>query len=262
MNLSRKARNTRDIALFGALCLGVVWLAVHGAEQGGYHWQWYRMPRYLWTFKGGVWHPGPLLEGLWMTFKITAAAFVLTFAFGLGAAMLRLSNSLMGGWLARGYLEIVRNTPLLVQIFFIYFVLSPVVDMGRFFSAVLALSLFEGAYASEIIRAGVVAIHKGQWEAAHSLGLSGPQTYRHIILPQALRQALPPLTGIAVNLVKDSALVSTISIAELTMRGQVIIADTFLTFEIWFTVAAIYLCVTLLLSLASRMLERRLNVGQ
>ena len=206
--------------------------------------------------------PAPLLEGLWMTFEITAAAFVLTFAFGLGAAMLRLSNSLMGGWLARGYLEIVRNTPLLVQIFFIYFVLSPVVDMGRFFSAVLALSLFEGAYASEIIRAGVVAIHKGQWEAAHSLGLSGPQTYRHIILPQALRQALPPLTGIAVNLVKDSALVSTISIAELTMEGQVIIADTFLTFEIWFTVAGIYLCVTLLLSLASRMLERRLNVGQ
>lgn len=257
-----KTAKIRDITLFGALCVGLIWLVVHGAESQGYHWQWYRVPRYLFSSPSGDWWRAPLLEGLWMTFKLTGASFGLAFIFGLTAAMLRLSNSYVGRLLARGYLETVRNTPLLVQIFFIYFVLSPVIDMGRFTSAVLALSLFEGAYASEIIRSGIIAIAKGQWEAAYSLGLSTPQTYRHVILPQALRQVLPPLTGIAVNLVKDSALVSTISIAELTMQGQVIIADTFLTFEMWFTVAAIYLCVTLVLSTASQLLERRLQSGR
>lgn len=252
----------RDIALFIALCAGILWLVLRGSENIGYHWQWYRVPRYLLFSKDGLWHQGPLIQGLWMTFKITGAAFGLAFVFGLTAAMLRLSNSYVGRLLARGYLETVRNTPLLVQIFFIYFVLSPVVDMGRFTAAVMALSLFEGAYASEIIRSGIVSIAKGQWEASWSLGLSNRQTYRHVILPQALRRVLPPLTGIAVNLVKDSALVSTISIAELTMQGQVIISETFMAFEIWFTVAAIYLCVTLLLSAASQLLERRLKAGR
>jgi polar amino acid transport system permease protein len=259
---ARLGKNIRDIVLFALLCFGLAYLALQGGERLGYHWQWYRVPRYILFFQDGAWHQGPLLQGLWMTFKLTGAAFGLAFLFGLGAAMLRLSDSMVGRWIARAYLETVRNTPLLVQIFFIYFVLSPVVDMGRFVSAVLALSLFEGAYASEIIRSGIVSIAKGQKEAAQSLGLSGWQTYRHVILPQALRRTLPPLTGIAVNLVKDSALVSTISIAELAMRGQVIISETFLTFEIWFTVAGMYLCVTLLLSFAARLLERRLNVGQ
>lgn len=259
---ARTDKNIRDILLFALLCAGLVYLTLQGAERLGYHWQWYRVPRYILFFQDGVWHQGPLLQGLWMTFKLTGAAFGLAFVCGLGAAMLRLSDSMVGRWIARAYLETVRNTPLLVQIFFIYFVLSPVVDMGRFISAVLALSLFEGAYASEIIRSGIVSIAKGQKEAAQSLGLSGWQTYRHVILPQALRRTLPPLTGIVVNLVKDSALVSTISIAELAMRGQVIISETFLTFEIWFTVAGMYLCVTLVLSLAARLLERRLNVGR
>ncbi len=256
------AAKLRDITLFALLCFGLVWLVLHGSESLGYHWQWYRVSKYLLFSKDGVWHQGPLIQGLWLTFKLTGAAFGLAFVFGLTAAMLRLSNSYVGRVLARVYLETVRNTPLLVHIFFIYFVLSPVIGMERFTAAVLALSLFEGAYASEIIRSGIVSMPKGQWEAAWSLGLSNWQTYRHVILPQALRRVLPPLTGIAVNLVKDSALVSTISIMELTMKAQVIISETFLTFEIWFTVAAIYLCVTLLLSGASQLLERKLNAGQ
>jgi polar amino acid transport system permease protein len=150
--------------------------------------------------------------------------------------------------LARGYLELIRNTPLLVQLFFIYFVLAPVMGIGRFVAGVLALSLFEGAYASEIFRAGIVSIDKGQWEASHSLGLSTIHTYRYIILPQAIRRILPPLTSQAVSLIKDSALVSTIAIYDLTMRAQVIISETFLTFEVWFTVAAIYLVLTVMLS--------------
>ena len=125
----------------------------------------------------------------------------------------------------------------------------------------LALSLFEGAYVSEIFRAGIISIEKGQWEAAHSLGLSTVDTYRYIILPQAIKRILPPLTSQAVSLIKDSALVSTIAIYDLTMQAQVIISETFLTFEIWFTVAAIYMILTVTLSTVADIMEQRLKVA-
>ena len=185
---------------------------------------------------------------------------MLAFAVGLTAALFRLSDSFVARLLARGYLELIRNTPLLIQLFFIYFVLSPILDMGAFTSAVVALSLFEGAYASEMIRSGIESIAKGQWEAAHSLGLSRFHAYTRVVLPQAFRKVLPPLTGQAISLVKDSALVSTIAIYDLTMRGQEIIAQTFLTFEIWFTVAGIYLVLTLALSFLVDRLAGRLAV--
>jgi polar amino acid transport system permease protein len=139
--------------------------------------------------------------------------------------------------------------------------LGPILGIDRLFSAVLALSLFEGAYASEIFRAGIVSVHKGQWEAAYSLGLSTRDTYSRIILPQAIRRVLPPLTGQAISLVKDSALVSTIAIYDLTMRGQEIIADTYLAFEIWFTIAAIYLTITVTLSTVVNRMENRFRVA-
>jgi len=143
-----------------------------------------------------------------------------------------------------------------VQIFFIYFVLAPVLDISRFASAVMALSLFEGAYASEIFRAGIVAVASAQWEGAFSLGLNRWQVYRLVILPQAIRKMLPPLTGQAVSLVKDSALVSTIAIYDLTMRGQEIIAETYLVFEIWFTIAVLYLVLTISLSTFAAAMEK------
>jgi polar amino acid transport system permease protein len=132
------------------------------------------------------------------------------------------------------------------------------VDLSRFASAVMALSLFEGAYASEIIRAGILAIPQGQWEAAGSVGLNRFQAYRHVVLPQALRHMAPPLVSQAVSLIKDSALVSTIAIYDLTMKGQEIIAETYLVFELWFTIAGIYLVLSLSLSLAVRIMEKRL----
>jgi polar amino acid transport system permease protein len=181
--------------------------------------------------------------------------------FGLVTALLRLSDSFIARIVARGYLELIRNTPLLVQIFFLYFVLAPIFGFSRFFAAVLALSLFEGAYVSEIFRAGIVSIHRGQWEAAYSLGLNGYHQYRYIILPQAIRRILPPLTSQAISLIKDSALVSTIAVYDLTMQGRAIIADTFLTFEIWFTIAAIYLIITVALSLVVSIMENRLKIA-
>ncbi len=239
-----------------------VQLLLQGAENLGYNWQWERVTGYLVTTKGSHFQPGPLLQGLWLTLEISLLSLGLSLIIGLCTALMRLSDSIMARLIARVYLELIRNTPLLIQIFVLYFVLAPILDLGRFSSAVIALSLFEGAYASEIMRAGILAIPAGQWEAAASLGLNRPQAYRFIILPQALRQMIPPLTSQAISLIKDSALVSTIAIYDLTMQGQQIIAETFLTFEIWFTVAAIYLAVTMFLSILVKYLEYWLNVHE
>ena len=238
------------------LTMGVlVWLLSQGTAGLGYNWQWYRVLKFVFYFENGDFIAGPLIQGLLVTLKISGISLILACILGLVTAVLRLSDSMVARLLARGYLEIIRNTPLLVQLFFIYFVLSPVFNIGRFSSAVLALSLFEGAYASEIFRAGIVSIPKGQWEAASSLGLATYRTYRHIILPQAIRWVLPPLTSQAISLVKDSALVSTIAIYDLTMQGQAIVSDTYMVFEVWFVVALIYLLVTTTLSVGVNTLE-------
>jgi polar amino acid transport system permease protein len=245
---------------YSGVVLAVCWVLDAGTESLGYNWQWYRVPRYLFTVENGQFTTGPLMQGLMVTFQISGISLVLSFILGLTAALFRLSDSIMARVLARGYLEIIRNTPLVVQLFFIYFVLGPVLGIERFFSAVLALSLFEGAYASEIFRAGIISIHKGQWEAAYSLGLGPYDTYRRIILPQAVRRILPPLTSQGISLIKDSSLVSIIAVYDLTMQGRVIIAETFLTFELWFTVAAIYLSVTLVMSVLVNFLENHLRI--
>ncbi len=253
--------NAIAVIKFVLLLGAVVWLLDSGTERLGYNWQWYRMPRYLFSLEEGRFTAGPLLKGLWVTLYVSAMSLVLCFIFGLVSALFRLSQSFVARLVARAYLELIRNTPLLVQLFFIYFVLGPVLNLERLTSAVLALSLFEGAYASEIFRAGIIAIHRGQWEAAYSLGLSSYQTYRRIILPQAIRYILPPLTSQAISLIKDSALVSTIAVYDLTMEGQVIISETFLTFEVWFTVAAIYLVITVTLSVLVSFLENHLKIA-
>ncbi|MBN1835714.1 MAG: amino acid ABC transporter permease, partial [Spirochaetales bacterium] len=202
----------RDILQFLALVAVLVWLMALSTGRLGYNWQWFRVPRYILSFRKGQLVAGPLLQGLVVTFKISGVSLVFAFALGLITALLRLSNSVVGRALARLYVELIRNTPLLVQLFVIYFMVGPILGLERFFSAVLALSLFEGAYASEIFRSGIVSLHKGQWEAAYSLGLSGMDTYRFVILPQAVRRILPPLASQAISLIKDSALVSLISL--------------------------------------------------
>ena len=248
-----------DVAAFLLVIAVLTWITATGTAELGYNWQWYRVPQYLLAYQEGRWLGGPLIDGLMVTFEITGVSLVLAFAFGLISALCRLSDSYLARLIARLYLELIRNTPLLVQLFFIYFVIAPIFDLSRFASAVLALSLFEGAYASEIFRAGIVSIHKGQWEAAQSLGLSTFDTYRRIILPQAFRRILPPLTSQAISLVKDSALVSTIAVYDLTMKGREIISETFLAFEIWFTIAAMYLVITVSLSMVVSRMERRLS---
>ncbi|MRR36425.1 amino acid ABC transporter permease, partial [bacterium] len=236
----------------------VITVITMGTRSLGYYWQWYRVPAFLFRFTDTGFVPGPLLLGLLVTLRIAAVSLLLAFFFGLAAVMLGLSGSLAGRAIGRVYLELIRNTPLLIQLFFMYFVVSPLVGINAFTTAVLTLSLFEGAYVSEILRAGILSVDKGQWEASRSLGLGTWETYRFVILPQAFVHVLPPLTSQSISLIKDTALVSTIAIYDLTMQGQAIVAETFLSFEVWFVVAAMYLAVTLSLSVLVNGLERRI----
>ena len=256
------SQSSRDIIKFLIIMSLIFWLISAGSEKLHYNWQWYRVKQFLFTFDQGELIPGPLLQGLWVTLKITFYSLFLAMIFGLIAAIFRLSNSMVAGLVARVYVETIRNTPLLIQLLFNYFVLSPILGISPFMTAVLTLSLFEGAYASEIIRAGIQSIDKGQWESADSSGLNKFQTYFYVIIPQAYRFLVPPLTNQSVSLVKDSALVSTIAIYDLTMQGQVIISNTFLTFEIWFTVAFIYLTVALTITFIVFLLEKHIQGGR
>jgi polar amino acid transport system permease protein len=208
-----------------------------------------------------TWRLGPLLTGLVTTMWISAAASVLGLAIGLIAGLMKISRNYTVSMLAAIYVEIIRGTPLLVQIFIAYFFIGTVFNLDRNVAGIGALALFAGAYVAEIVRAGIQSIPKGQMEAARSLGMSLPQAMTEIILPQALKRILPPLSGQFISLIKDSSLVSVIAITDLTKSGREIITSTFATFEIWLVVAAMYLIVTSLLSQFVFYLERRLAIS-
>ena len=249
-----------DIIQYLLLVAAIVWMMSLSTSTLGYYWQWYRIPRYLFRIEDGRLVAGQLIQGLFFTFKISGISLVLAFAIGLATALIRLSGSFMGRIVSRVYLETIRNTPLVVQIYLMYFVIVQILGFGRFASAVAALCVFEGAYVSEIFRAGIVSLHKGQWEAAHSLGLSTFNTYRDVILPQAIRRILPPLTSQVITLIKNSALVSIVSLSDLALQARIIAADTFLTFEVWFTAAAIYLVILVTLSTVVFYMEKRFKI--
>ena len=234
----------------------LVWLTLRGADSMNYVWQWHRMPQYLYRIIDGEIILGPLVDGLFVTLEIGAYSIVLGLTIGLVTAFLRLSDSFSGRLLAKVYLEVVRNTPLLVQLFVFYFILGPILEMDRFWIAVVCISFFEGSFASEIMRAGILSVPRGQWEASDSVGLNRGQAYRYVILPQAVPIMLPPLVGILVNLIKHSAIVSVIAVFDLTTTGLDIISETFMAFEVWIVVAAIYLVLTITLSLCVSGLEK------
>ncbi|WP_295687155.1 amino acid ABC transporter permease [uncultured Nevskia sp.] len=201
--------------------------------------------------------PGPLLIGLWLTLKISALSLVFALVLGLVVGLGRVSKNPAARDLAAFYVEVIRGTPLLVQIFIVYFFIGTVLQLSAFAAGVVALSVFTGAYVAEIVRAGIEAVPKGQVEAAQSLGLSGFQTMRHVILPQATRRVLPPLAGQSINLIKDSSLVSVMALTDLTKAGREVVSSTFSPFEVWFVVALMYLLLTGVLSIAVRRLEKR-----
>ena len=247
-----------DVALCILAVGAMTYVVLHGALAMHYHWQWYRIPTFFGRDVDGDFIPGPLLRGLQTTAQIVALAMGITLAAGLATALLRLSPSWAARTLALGYVELVRNTPLLIQIYLFYFVLGPIIGIGRFWVGVLSLSFFEATLASEVIRGSIQAVPRGQWEAARAIGLRPGHVLRLVVLPQALPHMLPPLTGVLVNLVKNSAIVSVIAIADLATEGRNLISDTLMSFEVWLTIAAMYLAITLPLSSFAQWIETRL----
>lgn len=207
------------------------------------------------------WRLGPLMLGLWTTLWLSAVSSVFALFLGLLTGLARISENITARGLAMIYVECIRGTPLLVQIFIAYFFLGTVFDLSRNVCGIGALALFAGAYVAEIVRAGIQAIPKGQAEAARSLGMTSFQTMWEIILPQAFKKILPPLSGQFISLIKDSSLVSVIAITDLTKSGREIITSTFATFEVWIVVAAMYLLVTSILSQIVYYMERRFAVS-
>lgn len=249
-----------DIVQFIALGGLLVWLTGRGMAAMDYRWQWYRLPRAFYRVIDGELIWGPLVDGLLVTLEIAAWGMVLTLVIGLVTAVLRLSDSIAGRILAKVYLESIRNTPLLVQVSIFYFVLQPILGINNpLWTGILCLAFFEGSFASEIIRAGINSVGRGQWEASATVGLTRLQAYRYVILPQAVPLMLPPLTGILVNLIKHSAILSFVAVFELTTEARNLIADTFLSFEVWFVVGGMYLVMTISLSSLVALLERRIR---
>ncbi len=202
---------------------------------------------------------GPILNGLKTTLKISALAALITFVIGTVIALMKLSSYVFMRDIATVYITIIRGTPLLVQIFLFYFIVANIFDLERFVAGVLSLGIFFGAYMAEILRGAIQSIDKGQLEAAKSLGISNFQAMRYIILPQAVKRALPTIIGEMIALVKDSSLVSVISITDLTKVGKEIVANTFSPFETWIVIALLYLTITSTLSYIGHIIEKRMT---
>jgi len=214
------------------------------------------------------WKPGLLVVGLWITLKISVMATIFGVLIGTMSGMMSISDNPALRWTSIAYVELIRGSPLMVQILIWYFVIGTLVNdllaangLGQipaFWYGVASLACFSGAYVSEIVRAGIQAIPKGQTEAARSLGMSYAQSMRYIILPQALRQILPPLAGQFISLIKDSSLLGIIAIRELTKAAREVVTATLQPFEVYILLGLLYLVLTFTLSMYVKYLERRM----
>jgi len=213
------------------------------------------------------WRAGILLQGMWITLKVSIFAIILGLIIGLVGGIARISSNPALKWSAITYVEFIRGSPLLVQIFIWYFVLGTLINsilanrgltqIPPLWYGVAALACFTGAYMTEIVRAGIQSIHRGQVEASRSLGMTYTQSMRHVILPQALRRILPPLAGQFISLIKDSSLLGIIAVRELTKATREVITTSLQPFELFFTCAVLYLVMTFTLSMVVQYLERR-----
>jgi len=230
-------------ALVFAVLAVLLWLAFRRLD---YHWNWTVIWRYRVQF----------IAGWWMTLGISIASLMLSTLIGLCFALAARSRFLPLRALSRIYVSLVRGTPLLVQILVFFYVIAHAIQLeNRLVAGVLTLSLFSGAYIAEVIRGGIDGVGKSQRESALAIGLTAAQMYRYVVLPQALRQILPALAGQFVSLVKDSSLLSIISIDEFTLRAQEVNSATFSTLECYLPLAAGYLLITIPIAAAARHLE-------
>lgn len=213
------------------------------------------------------WKPGLLIVGLWLTIKLSVMATIFGILIGVIGGLCRISANPALKWTTICYVELIRGSPLLVQILIWYFVLGTVINdllaaygLGRvpaYWYAVASLACFAGAYVTEIVRAGIQSIHRGQTEAARSVGMSYAQSMWHIILPQAMRRILPPLAGQFISLIKDSSLLGIIAIRELTKATREAVTASLQPFELYLLCAVLYLVLTFGLSMFVQYLERR-----
>lgn len=282
----RKRITLLDIFITLLLLAGGAYLLFRIKVGLHYRWNWEAIPQYLFRFdqEKEQWVPNLLMQGLFTTVRLSIWGTILATLIGTVMGLCRASQSLFKRLIGGTYVELIRNLPPLVLIFIFYFFLSsqiiPILGVDEliaslsgstqsflgylfsppsmfsaFLSALMTLALFEGAYITEIVRAGIQSIEKGQWDASYALGLSQWQKIRHIILPQAIRRILPPLAGQFISTIKDSAIVSVISIQELTFQGMELMASTYLTFEVWITITLLYLILSLTISLPIERLE-------
>ena len=204
-----------------------------------------------------------LLRGALLTLEITALSVGFGLILGLILGLSQLAKTPLLRWPAKVYVDFIRGTPLLIQIFIIYFALPAIIGqrIDPFVAAVAACSINSGAYVAEIFRAGIQSIEVGQMRAGLSLGMTWGQTMRYIILPQAFKRIIPPLGNEFIAMLKDSSLVSVIGFEELTRTGQLIIAETYGSLEIWTSVAIIYLVMTLTITRLVSRLEKKFKAS-
>ncbi len=258
----RRIPGLRSLISALVLCVlfgGLIWGIRQGLEENGYTWRWHKIPGFLLhrDAESGKLEAGILLTGLSMTLRLSLVAIGTSLALGIVVGLCRNTTEPVLRGATRIYVEVVRGTPLLVQIYAIYYLVGSALQMNKFFAGVTALTVFTSAYVGEIVRGGIESIDRGQTEASRALGLSWGQTMGHVIMPQAMRRMVAPLTGQFISLIKDSSLVSVVAVTELTLAGKTIQGTYFLTMEVWLTVAALYFSMTFPLSLLSRWLEKR-----
>ncbi|WP_223594544.1 amino acid ABC transporter permease [Neobacillus bataviensis] len=203
-----------------------------------------------------------LLKGLQVTLYIFVIAIILGFLIGLVVALLRLAPIKILNWIAKIYVDAIRGTPFIVQLFFIYFGVNSlhIVSLNSTTAGIITVAINAGAYFAEIIRAGIQSIDKGQTEAARSIGFTASQTMRYVVLPQAFRRMLPTITNQSIISLKDTSLLSVIGIADLTQQGQIQASATFEAFKIWLAVGVIYFIIIYLLTILANFIERRIQL--
>ena len=278
-----------DIIIIALLVAVGVFIVHRLTVQMEYKWQWEVIPEsfFFYDEDTGKWTSNVLVDGLLTTIKLSIWATLLASIGGAVTGVMRTSKKLLFILISRTYVELIRNLPPLVLIFIFYFFVgslimpalgvedfvrsfsesgqsllaffgAPVRLFTAFLSGVVTVAVFQGAYITEIVRAGIQSIEKGQWEAGYSLGLTWRQQMKDVILPQAIKRVLPPLANEFINTIKYSAIVSLISIQDLTFQGQQIMASRYMTIEVWLTVTAIYFVMCFSLSMGVRKLENRL----
>lgn len=244
VSLPIKAINILLIVLLG------IGLFIYSLNKTGYPQRWGSLLQYKNRF----------ISGFWMTLVISFFSLILSFIIGMLSALSSRSRFLPLHYLSKVYVEAIRSTPLLVQIFVFYYIVATAFKVeNRYFMGILILSLFSGAYISEIIRAGIESIDKNQIETARSLGFTAFQRYVYIIFPQVIKRILPPLAGQLVSLIKDSSLLSVIAVSELTKNVQEVDSINFATIENYVLLALLYMIMTIPVSYISRKLERKFS---